>query len=241
MRLDEWLIEHGLAPDQFTARGLVLSAKVLVNDEPITKTGHQVEEQDVVRVRAEKEWVSRAGNKLRPALDQFNFSVKNSTFVDFGASHGGFTEALLQYGAKRVAAVDVSYGILVPKLRNNDHVQVIERTHVCELTPEKLDFTADYFVADLSFISLRKVLKCVKTNFPVWEGIALFKPQFEVPREELLKGIVKNETYRVNAISDFKNFLIRSQISEIASIDSSIKGSSGNLEVLFHLKWGDIK
>jgi len=237
MRLDEWLVEHGLVPDSFTARGLILAAKVLVNDEPITKAGLKISQNDRVRIRGEKEWVSRGAHKLRPALDQFAFPVKGSTFVDLGASHGGFTETLLEYGAKRVAAVDVSYGILVPKLRNDERVQVIERTHVCELTPEKLDFIPDYFVGDLSFISLRRVLKCLKKKFLSWQGIILFKPQFEVTREELVKGVVKSEEDRNQAISDFRKFLTSINIVEVASMDSPVRGSSGNLEVLFHIKW----
>ena len=235
MRLDEFLIKTGLAQNNFQARGLIMSSNVLVNNTPVEKVGYHVSDTDKVRIRKTTKWVSRGAEKLLAPIEEWSWPVINKTFLDIGSSTGGFTHALLEHGAKRVAAIDVGYGLLDSKIRDDDRVVILERTHICELTTDMLDFDPDYFVCDVSFISLRKVLPCLRSLKIGWSGIVLFKPQFEVDFHSLEKGIVRSELIREKALIDFTHFCNSLDVTIEKQMVSPLKGQKGNVEYLLSI------
>ncbi len=243
MRIDEWMVHHGVADNLPLARALLMAGNVLVNDRPVTKAGYSVSEKDRIRLRGVRKFVSRGGEKLSAALEEWDFPVKGKIFLDIGASTGGFSDALLQKGAARIYALDVAYGILDDKIRSDPRVTPIERTHICRLSPEQMAERPDYFVADVSFISLKKVLLCLQKLFSEgfegsgFEGIALFKPQFEAPPEALQGGILKDDELLERTIRDFKLFLDSHDIDVLHAMASPLLGAKGNREYLYHLSW----
>jgi 23S rRNA (cytidine1920-2'-O)/16S rRNA (cytidine1409-2'-O)-methyltransferase len=238
MRLDEWLVSQGLVRDAKHAAGLILSANVLINDAPITSAAHKVKSGDKIRIRNQNKWLARSGEKLDFALNNFHYNVAGKICVDVGASTGGFTEVLLNHGARLVYAVDVAYGFLHPTLRNNPAVRVLERTHICNVTQNAFTEKPDMFVVDVSFISLRKICLCLKSLYDNWEGIVLFKPQFEADRENLINGIITDPSVHDQLLQEFKTFLKDNQISVENEVESPIHGKKGNREFLFYIKWG---
>ncbi len=182
-RLDVLLVERGLAESRAQAQALVLAGLVPGYDKP----GHQVQEDAELAVERPPRFVSRGGEKLANALEELNVELDGRDAIDVGASTGGFTDYLLQHGAARVIAVDVGYGQLHPKLRNDPRVTVFERTNARELS--ELPFPPDLLVCDVSFIGVRVVLPPVlKLLAPGWDAVVLVKPQFEAGREEVGKG-----------------------------------------------------
>jgi 23S rRNA (cytidine1920-2'-O)/16S rRNA (cytidine1409-2'-O)-methyltransferase len=237
MRLDDWLVSNHYAASNRQAEGVILTGDVLVNDKPVTSIGFNLKTTDTVRLRNQKKWVSRSAEKLDFALKSFHCHVEGKVCIDAGSSTGGFTQVLLEHKASRVFSIDVAYGFLHPVLRNDPRVVVMERTHICDVNESALGIKPDFFVADLSFISIRKVLRCLKKNFYPWEGIILFKPQFEASENELDKGIVKSPEILAESIFEFKKFLNENEMDVAAETTSPIKGRKGNTEFLFYLKW----
>ena len=189
LRLDALLVERGLAETRSRAQGLILSGSVRVGDRIVTKAGFRVPPNEPLRVEGEDGFVSRAGEKLDGALDEFGVRVEGKPCLDAGASTGGFTDVLLKRGAGRVLAVDVGYGQLDWTLRNDPRVVVMERTNVRHLTGEDLPFDPDLLVADLSFISLTVALRgLLSTTPPLREAVVLVKPQFEAGPEQVGRG-----------------------------------------------------
>ncbi|MDH4262659.1 MAG: TlyA family RNA methyltransferase [Spirochaetia bacterium] len=219
------------------AIGLILSSNVLINDEPVTSTAHKVKKDDVVRIRNQKKWIARSGEKLDFALKSFQYNIEDKVCVDVGASTGGFTQVLLKHGARLVYAVDVAYGFLHPVLRNNPAVYVLERTHICNVSKEIFFEKPDMFVVDVSFISIQKICICLKKLFNKWEGIVLFKPQFEASAIHLTKGILTDPIVLDKLLFDFKVFLQNNDIEILNEIESPIHGKKGNREFLFYIKW----
>jgi len=238
MRLDEWLVSQGLAKDLKEAAGIIMSANVLINDAPVTSPARKVVPEDKIRLRNQKKWVARSGEKLDFALEHFQIDVKDKICLDVGASTGGFTQALLNRGARTVVAVDVAYGFLHPLLRNNPKVIVFERTHICDLKPEDLPEAPDFFAVDVSFISIRKIIHCLKLLYGAWQGVVLFKPQFEAPREELVNGIVRDSAVLERLLREFRTFLGENHIDLLNEAPSPIEGKKGNREFLYHIRWG---
>lgn len=243
MNLLEALLRRGLATDEHEARGLILAGKVLVNDVPTSKPGQKIKDTDTLRVRGIRRYASRAGEKLAAALDAFHFPVAGRTFLDIGASTGGFTDALLQKGAAFVMAVDVGRGLLHHKLRTDPRVQVIEGCDFRTLERQKLHRIPDAFVADVSFLSLVSIVhKAFSLITPVsrtGEGIVLFKPQFELPRAErgkLQRGVLTDEARARQLIDEFAESLARWKIMVSGCVASPIKGAKGNQEYLLHLE-----
>ena len=235
MRLDLFLIQCELASDIKEATGLILSGKVLVNDTPATKCGMHIRTDDSVRLRDIKEYVARSAHKLEAALNHFDIAVKNKICIDVGSSTGGFTEILLKYEAAKVYAVDVAYGFLHPALRNDSRVIVYERKHICDMN--SADFPdASIFTVDVSFISLRKVIPCLKNILPKAQAILLFKPQFEAEKKYLEKGIFNQEHSDI-LLQDFESFLEESKIFHQSHIKSPVKGTKGNQEFLYFVSW----
>ena len=246
-RLDKYLTDLGYFETKSKASSAILAGHVKINDEYITKSGFQInpaKEYDIV-VKT-MPYVSRGGFKLKKALDAFNFSPKDRICFDAGASTGGFTDCLLQNGAKFVYAVDVGYGQLDWKIRSDERVKTIERTNlkICQIdeiysTDEPI---ADLLVSDLSFISLTKVLPNLKTLLKpeFHEMICLIKTQFEAGKEKNEKGrVVRDKKVHEEVIQNVIE-CAKDLIYKINGLTySSIKGPSGNIEYLVWLSTKD--
>lgn len=189
-RLDKLVVELGLCPSRERARALIMAGKVLVAERVIDKAGTRVDREAEIRLRGEDiPYVSRGGLKLAGGLDQFSLSVADRIAIDVGASTGGFTDCLLQRGVRKVYAVDVGYGQLAWKLREDQRVVNLERTNIRELTAAQLDECPNLAVIDASFISLDKVLPPTLALLSQSADIvALIKPQFEVGKGNVGKG-----------------------------------------------------
>ena len=242
MRLKEALLTRGLASSEKTAEGLILAGQVLVNDVPVTKTGVSVSETDAIRLRGIKKFVSRAGEKLDAALEDFAIPVAGRSFLDIGASTGGFTDALLARGAAFVAAIDVGKGLLHQKLRTDNRVQVLEDCDFKNFDASVLRQDAEAFVADVSFTSLESMLakafSVLKPKGRPAEGIVLFKPQFELPKAErklLVGGILQNEGRSHQLLENFTEKVASLGIAVKRAEKAAIRGAKGNQEFVLHL------
>lgn len=203
-RLDQLLVERGLAPTRHKAQALIMSGEVLVDEVPHCKAGQKVSEQAFVRLRQPQlKYVSRGGEKIQWAFDYFQLDLRNAVALDVGASTGGFTDCMLQRGAELVYAVDVGTNQLDYKLRADPRVVVHEKTHVLNLSPEAFAGSRPHIgVIDVSFIGLRKILKSVVSVLEApFFILALVKPQFELGPEYVSKGgVVKEEKDRLKAV-----------------------------------------
>ena len=242
-RLDKYLTDLGYFETKSKASAAILAGNVKINDEYITKSGFQINpEKEYEIVVKSMPYVSRGGFKLKKALDTFPVIIKDRICFDAGASTGGFTDCLLQNGAKFVYATDVGYGQLDWKIRSDARVKTIERTNlkICEYGDIYSDSepVADLLVSDLSFISLTKVLGNLKTllNPQFHEMICLIKPQFEAGKENVEKGgVVRDKKTHQNVIKNVIDFAISLGYSIKGLTFSSIKGPSGNIEYLVWL------
>jgi len=238
VRIDRLLVERGLAASRERARRLVMAGDVLVGERPVTKPGAEVPEDAPVRVRGEDTpFVSRGGEKLAGALDAFGIDVAGRTVLDVGASTGGFTDCLLQRGARRVLAVDVGYGQLAWRLRQDARVFVLERTNARALAPEMLPETPELATIDVSFISLALVLPPVASVLaPETTVLALVKPQFEVGRAHVGKGgVVRDAAARSAAVVRIREAAERLAFSVRGEAESVLPGPKGNREVFLWL------
>ncbi len=204
LRLDALLVERGLVESRARAQALVLAGAVRVDGEVVTKAGLRTAHEADLHVEASRasSFVSRAGEKLAYALDAFSIEAEGRDALDAGASTGGFTDALLQRGARRVIAVDVGYGQLDWSLRQDERVAVMERTNVRYLSGEQLPLLPDLLVADLSFISLVVALSNLLSTTPsIGEAVVLVKPQFEAGPEHVSRGgLVRDPAVRAATI-----------------------------------------
>lgn len=239
-RLDKILADLGYFESKSKASAAILAGQVIVNGEIITKAGYQIniEKKNDFAVKT-MPYVSRGGFKLQKALDAFEFSPMDRICIDAGASTGGFTDCLLQRGAKFVYAVDVGYGQLAWKLRSDKRVKTIEKTNlkICDRSDiySANDEIADLLVSDMSFISLEKVLpnlkKLLKPDFH--EMICLIKPQFEAGKEYVEKGgVIKSKSVHKMVIDNVINCVHSLNYNISGLTYSSIKGPKGNIEYL---------
>ena len=238
-RIDKLMVQLQLAGSRERARALILAGRVLVDDQTIDKVGTRVDLAASIRLRGEDiPYVSRGGLKLAEALDYFKLSVAGRIAIDVGASTGGFTDCLLQNGAAMVVAVDVGYGQLAWKLRNDDRVVNLERTNIRHLTAETLDATPDLAVIDASFISLEKVLPATLTLLaPCSDVIALIKPQFEVGKGQVGKGgIVRDPEQHAQVVEKIKLLATQLGCQVMDVCESPVLGPKGNREFLIHLR-----
>ena len=215
-----------------------MAGSVLVSDRPVTKPGAEVPDDAPVRLRGEDSpYVSRGGEKLAGALDAFGLDVRGLVALDVGASTGGFTDCLLQRGARGVVALDVGYGQLAWKLRQDNRVTVLERTNVRTLVPEMLPAPPDIAVVDVSFISLRTVLGAVAAVVkPGGHIVALVKPQFEVGRGKVGKGgVVRDRSLRAEAVAAVRAEAERLSLHVGGESDSVLPGPKGNQETFLLL------
>src|SRR3989338_3297970 len=238
-RLDSLLVERGIIQSRERAKGLILSGDVSVNGNPVNKAGILVDEDAEIKLTGKDiPYVSRGGLKLEKAIKEFNINVKDKVAIDVGASTGGFTDCLIQYGAKKVYAVDVGYGQLAWKLRNDPRVVVIERKNIRYIKPSDIGEPVDIATIDVSFISLKLVLPVVKNLLKEnGEIIALIKPQFEIGKGEVEKGgIVRDREKHEKVISEIKSFAIDSGFKVLNVTESPIAGQKGNVEFLIYFQ-----
>jgi 23S rRNA (cytidine1920-2'-O)/16S rRNA (cytidine1409-2'-O)-methyltransferase len=238
VRLDKLLVDRGLVESRQRASALIRAGSVLVDNMPKDKPGTQVSTDVEVRLKDNPlPYVGRGGLKLEAALDAFNIDPTGLTCADLGASTGGFTDCLLQRGAERVFAIDVGYGQLAWKLRNDERVVVMERTNARHL--ESLPAPISLIVGDLSFISLTLILPTIiRLSESDTEAVLLIKPQFEVGRDAVGKGgVVRDHATRSQAIDKIKDHAQQTGCTVLGVIDSPVPGAKkGNVEALIHLK-----
>jgi len=240
-RLDKLLVERGLVPSRERARALILAGKVVVDDHAVDKAGAQVADDASIRLKGEDiPYVSRGGLKLAKGLDVFALDASGRVALDVGASTGGFTDCLLQRGAARVYAVDVGYGQLAWKLREDPRVVNLERTNIRDLLPERLDERPSLAVIDASFISLDKVLPATLALLSEGgEVVALIKPQFEVGRGEVGKGgVVRDAGKHEMVVAKVRETAEALGCRVLGVTESPILGPKGNREFLIHLRKG---
>jgi 23S rRNA (cytidine1920-2'-O)/16S rRNA (cytidine1409-2'-O)-methyltransferase len=244
VRLDKLLVDRGLAASRERAQALILAGNVLVDDQKLEKAGAQVSAESVIRMLGEDlKYVSRGGLKLERALDYWNIDVEGKTCLDVGASTGGFTDCLLQRGAKQVVAADTGYGQMDFKLRQDARVRLLEKCNARYLKREILGNTVDLIVMDVSFISATLVLPAViAAAFPESPNerqgrqiVVLVKPQFEAGREHVGKGgIVRDPAAQFASVEKVKTELQNLGAVETEAIESPVLGAEGNREFLLH-------
>ena len=237
-RLDVLLVSLGLAESRAKAQATIMAGEVYVNGQKADKSGMEVDITSNVEVRGSAcPYVSRGGLKLEKALRNFGVDPTGYVCSDSGASTGGFTDCLLQQGASKVFAIDVGYGQLAWKIRNDPRVVVMERTNIRYVTPEDLGEPLDLSVIDVSFISLSLVLPVVKTLLkPTGQVLCLIKPQFEAGRDKVgKKGVVRDAAVHEEVLQNFIT-LAKSLGFTIRNLTfSPVKGPEGNIEFLAHL------
>ncbi len=240
IRLDELLVERGVFRDTDEVLRAVIAQEVRVGDAYVTSAALLVAPDEDVFVKGRRQFVSRGGYKLAGALETFNRDVRGMRCLDIGSSTGGFTDCLLQAGAAHVTCVDVNYGQLAWKLRQDERVSVFERTNIKQVTPEELGAPFDLIVIDVSFIGLASLVPL----FPPLsygsgaEGetifIGLIKPQFESRRGETDHGIVRDEAVRTRTVSEVCATLESNGFEVTGTMTSPIRRSEGNVEYLVH-------
>ncbi len=238
IRLDE-LVQRRTGFSRTKAQGLIRTGKVKTPDgNTLERPGHTVPSDLKIVIEEAPRFVSRGGNKLEAALNEFKIDVTGKIAIDVGASTGGFTDCLLQHGASKVYAVDVGYGQLDWKLRQDARVVVLERTNARHLEPAQLPERPSFFTIDCSFISLKLVLPALKPllNLPA-EGVVLIKPQFEAGRDLVPRGgVVRDPEVHAQVVEDVREAALALGFTVSAVIPSPLKGPAGNREFLAFLK-----
>lgn len=235
MRIDLYLAEKGLAPSRSKAKEYIDSGKVFLNGAPVKKAGLEVTGTEDIRVMDADKFVSRAGRKLEAALEIFGIDVTDLSALDLGASTGGFTDCLLQRGAKRVIALDVGRDQLDTRLREDGRVFVMENTNARDIFPEDLPFLPDIITTDLSFISQTLVYPAVARVLEKGYFISLVKPQFEAGRENIGKGgIVKDKDGKIKkaVLEKIEKAASENGLLLLKTAPSPIAGGDGNTEYL---------
>lgn len=239
--MDALLVERGLAESRSRAEAVILSGNVRVGGRIVTKAGSRIALDEPISVDHRERFVSRAGEKLDAALDEFGVRVERRSCLDAGASTGGFTDALLQRGAEKVLAVDVGYGQFAWSLRNDPRVTVMERTNVRRLTGSNLPFEPDLLVADLSFISLAVALEGIFSTTPsLREAVLLVKPQFEAGPEHVGRGgLVRDQGVQRAVILGVADIFGKLGFGAVDVARGAVAGrKSGNVEYPVHLLRG---
>ena len=237
MRLDVYLAESGMALSRTEAKRFIDEGAVSVDGRVATKASYDVSGQEEITLdRSVKEFVSRGGLKLKGALSEFGISVTGRRCLDVGASSGGFTDCLLQFGAEHVIAVDSGSGQLIDSIRRDSRVTVFENYNARYMKREDFEYAPDFAVMDVSFISATYIIPAVYDVLAEeGEFICLIKPQFEVGRSGLGKGgIVKDSKARDLAVRKVLDFAVSCGFSVKGTVQSSIKGGDGNIEFLAH-------
>jgi 23S rRNA (cytidine1920-2'-O)/16S rRNA (cytidine1409-2'-O)-methyltransferase len=237
-RLDQLLVEKALTDSRQRAKRLIMAGMVTVDGKMIDKPGHFIHPSSSISlIGPDHPYVSRGGIKLEAALKEFSIDVTGLTILDVGASTGGFTDCLLQYGAKKVIAVDVGYGQLAWTLRNDPRIVVLERTNIRQLSKSEIDEHIDGAVIDTSFISLRTVVPATSRHLEKDSFIlALIKPQFEAGKGTVGKGgIIRDEVLIKSIVNDLIAHFKEVGLVVHGTFESPIKGAKGNREFFIHL------
>ena len=242
-RLDKILVDKVFFETKSKAQGAIMAGDVKINDEVITKSGYQLELKETTRIEIKSlPFVSRGGLKLDKAIKAFGINLAGRICLDAGASTGGFTDCMLQNNAQKVYAVDVGYGQLAWKLRNDNRVKVVERTNIKNCDPSEIydenDTLPDFCAMDLSFISITKVLDNIKKlmNPDNQEIVSLIKPQFEAGKELVGKnGVVREKSTHIKVITEVIEYAQNIGLYPLQLTFSPIKGPAGNIEYLVRL------
>lgn len=241
-RLDVLVYERGLAESREKAKALIMAGVIYADNQKSDKPGTTYPETVKLELRGNKmKYVSRGGLKLEKAISSFSLNLNNKITMDIGASTGGFTDCMLQNGAKKVYSIDVGYGQLDWKLRNDSRVVNLERTNVRYITNEQVTDKIDFFSVDVCFISLTLVLPAVRSLLKDdAEAVCLIKPQFEAGRGKVGKnGVVRDKNIHIEVIEKIYNYCLESGYSVIGLDFSPIKGPEGNIEYLMYIQKSD--
>lgn len=233
-RLDQALAQRGITSSRSQAESWIKLGRVMVNGRAAKKPGQMIEESDTLTLDAPEQYVSRAGLKLASVASKFNVQFKDSVVLDVGSSTGGFTDYALQHGARLVYAVDVGTEQLHPSLRNDERIELHEKTDIRDFTPASIP---DIIVIDVSFVSLRDILPAVgKMAGPRTAILAMVKPQFEAARYQVgSSGVIKNDSVRRQILKDFEAWAKRYFLT-VDKADSEIAGARGNKERFYSLR-----
>ena len=241
-RLDVLLVNLGYAPSREKAKAVIMSGCVYVNGQKEDKAGTMFDTYAAIEVRGNSlKYVSRGGLKLEKAMEEFAIALDQKTCMDVGASTGGFTDCMLQKGAKKVYSIDVGDCQLAWKLRNDERVVNLERTNMRKVTSEQVPDKIDFFSVDVSFISLKLILPVARRLMADnAEAVCLIKPQFEAGREKVgKKGVVRDPAVHAEVVQNIFDFCLENGF-DVLNIDfSPIKGPEGNIEYLIHLRYSD--
>jgi len=239
LRLDVYLFENGFCDSREKAKALIMAGIVYVNNQKCDKSGTTLKPTDKVEVRGNTlKYVSRGGLKLEKAIKVFSPELRDKICADIGASTGGFTDCMLQNGAKKVYAIDVGYGQLAWKLRTDERVINLERTNFRYVTKEQVPDELDFASVDVSFISLSLILPVMKTLLKAGgEAVCLIKPQFEAGRENVgKKGVVRDKNVHIAVIEKIVGLVKENGFSLLGLDFSPVKGPEGNIEYLCYIK-----
>lgn len=236
-RLDLLLVEKGIITSREKAKACIMEGKVYVDGQKVDKAGEKVSINANIEYRGETlKYVSRGGLKLEKAMNAYNISLDDKVCMDIGASTGGFTDCMLQNGAKKVFSVDVGYGQFAWKLRTDDRVVCMERTNIRYVTLEDIGEQLDFASIDVSFISLKKIMPATLNLLKdSGEVVALIKPQFEAGREKVgKKGVVREISTHKEVVHGIIDFLLEQHLNILGVGYSPIKGPEGNIEYLVY-------
>lgn len=241
-RLDVLVYEKGFTDSREKAKAVIMAGEIYVDNQKADKCGQSYDENANIEFRGKApKYVSRGGLKLEKAINNFNLDLTGKITMDIGASTGGFTDCMLQNGAKKVYSIDVGYGQLAWKLRNDERVVNLERTNMRKVTREQVIDDIDFFSIDVSFISLKLLLPVARELLSEnAEAVCLIKPQFEAGREKVgKKGVVRDPLVHIEVVESIYNFCLENGYSVLNLDYSPIKGPEGNIEYLIHIKKSD--
>jgi 23S rRNA (cytidine1920-2'-O)/16S rRNA (cytidine1409-2'-O)-methyltransferase len=236
-RIDKLLVDRGLVSTRARAQAMILAGHILVDETPVTKAGEKISLESAIRLREpELKYVSRGALKLKGAIEHFGLTAKDKVGLDIGASTGGFTEILLEYGAQKVYAIDVGTNQLAWKIRNDPRVISRENCNARYLEPKDFDVRPNFLVMDVSFISIKLVLPAISGLLESASPcVVLFKPQFELGREWIGEGgIVKDQAHAKTVLAETIEWAKAHHFENAEVIDSPIQGTDGNHEYLIY-------
>lgn len=241
-RLDILVYEKGFTDSREKAKAVIMAGQVYVDNQKADKCGTTYDENAKIEVRGNvQKYVSRGGYKLEKAIECFDFDLNGKITMDIGASTGGFTDCMLQNGAKKVYSVDVGYGQLAWKLRNDERVVNLERTNMRKVTREQVPDEIDFFSVDVSFISLKLILPVARELMSEnAQAVCLIKPQFEAGRGKVgKKGVVRDPAVHTEVVTEIFEFCLNNGFDVLNLDYSPIKGPEGNIEYLIHIRKSD--
>ena len=243
LRLDMAVFEQGFCESREKAKTLIMSGVVFVNNQKADKAGMTIKADDIIEVRSNPlKYVSRGGLKLEKAINCFSLNLEGMTCADIGASTGGFTDCMLQNGAKLVYAIDVGYGQLAWKLRCDERVVNMERTNFRYVTNEQISTELDFCSVDVSFISLSIIVPVMRNLMKIGaRAVCLIKPQFEAGKDKVgKKGVVRDKSVHIETVENTINMMLDNNMTVLGLEFSPIKGPEGNIEYLIYIEKSEI-